>query len=350
MSTSSDSLHEPHRYSYIPLSSDVTSSSSTPSLTEAIRLLTIEPNSREDEILIKVEHSTVTDDYNAISYMWGPPEPFRFIYINGHHLIVRDNIYRFLQHQIRHGTASFRKFWIDSICINQDDLEEKSQQVSMMDKIFSKAAHVLIWLGDASENESLLYYAEDRGVNVHEIEWSDFLNETTFGQSNSSDEDAETHLGLITNNDYWTRLWIIPETVLARNLYVVFGRTQISLKAVKNMRDFCSVDWQTYLAGRRPRLMTSLPPELSEPQNALYSIAHWKQSSQDSDTLRQSGTLMELLNRFGRQKCANSRDKIYGLLSLTNHTKDDFPIDYTCTKFDLFARVVRFMQQEVQSL
>lgn len=48
------------------------------------------------------------------------------------------------------GAAS-RFFWVDAICINQDDLEERSAQVQIMPQIYSKASCVIVWLGDDSQ-------------------------------------------------------------------------------------------------------------------------------------------------------------------------------------------------------
>lgn len=42
-------------------------------------------------------------------------------------------------------------FWVDAICINQEDLEERSAQVQIMPQIYSKASCVIVWLGDDSQ-------------------------------------------------------------------------------------------------------------------------------------------------------------------------------------------------------
>jgi hypothetical protein len=44
--------------------------------------------------------------------------------------------------------------WIDAICINQSDNEEKSQQVRLMGEIYSKAEVVRVWLGPSTEDVS----------------------------------------------------------------------------------------------------------------------------------------------------------------------------------------------------
>jgi hypothetical protein len=43
--------------------------------------------------------------------------------------------------------------WADAACINQEDLEERSQQVSIMSMIYAKATRSHVWLGtDGDEN------------------------------------------------------------------------------------------------------------------------------------------------------------------------------------------------------
>jgi hypothetical protein len=45
--------------------------------------------------------------------------------------------------------------WIDAICINQDDLSERSREVGNMDSIYCNANQVLVWLGSSSQNSAL---------------------------------------------------------------------------------------------------------------------------------------------------------------------------------------------------
>lgn len=47
-----------------------------------------------------------------------------------------------------------RPIWIDALCINQDNLEERSSQVALMNKVYSRAYIAIIWLGEP-ENEIL---------------------------------------------------------------------------------------------------------------------------------------------------------------------------------------------------
>jgi hypothetical protein len=46
--------------------------------------------------------------------------------------------------------------WADAICINQEDLDERSKQVQfVMDEVYKDAEEVLVWLGEESEDIDL---------------------------------------------------------------------------------------------------------------------------------------------------------------------------------------------------
>lgn len=95
-------------------------------------------------------------DFIALSYEWGPPTPRRFITVHGAQFGVTPNLYDALiqlrrTQRIRQG---FR-LWIDAICINQDDLAERGQQVARMRDIYRSAWQVVIWIGPEADDSSL---------------------------------------------------------------------------------------------------------------------------------------------------------------------------------------------------
>ena len=64
---------------------------------------------------------------------------------------VHDNLYHALRRLGREHAETF--FWIDTFSIDQEDNEEKSIQVQLMSKIYSKAEHVVVWLGPECSND-----------------------------------------------------------------------------------------------------------------------------------------------------------------------------------------------------
>lgn len=52
------------------------------------------------------------------------------------------------------------EIWIDSICINQNDVDERTSQVGIMREIYAKCTEVIIWLGEAGESDHLGHLLE----------------------------------------------------------------------------------------------------------------------------------------------------------------------------------------------
>lgn len=49
--------------------------------------------------------------------------------------------------------------WIDAICINQRSIAERSVQVMHMGEVYTKAASVIAWLGEESNDSNLAFDA-----------------------------------------------------------------------------------------------------------------------------------------------------------------------------------------------
>jgi hypothetical protein len=62
-------------------------------------------------------------------------------------LAIARNLYEGLQ-RITKAKSATRHIWIDAFCINQDDMEERTSQVTFMDAIYSQSNKVLVWLGE----------------------------------------------------------------------------------------------------------------------------------------------------------------------------------------------------------
>lgn len=86
--------------------------------------------------------------FHGLSYVWGDPSPSHEIVINGSLLRITKSLYVALRAIQRDANEHFINVWADAICINQQDLEERSAQVVLMREIYHAASYVRIWLGD----------------------------------------------------------------------------------------------------------------------------------------------------------------------------------------------------------
>jgi hypothetical protein len=88
--------------------------------------------------------------YEALSYVWGSETKPRFILIDGQNLGVTENLYTLLLRLQAHNCS--RIIWVDAVCINQTNEEEKETQISLMAEIYAKAIRVIVWLGKTEDN------------------------------------------------------------------------------------------------------------------------------------------------------------------------------------------------------
>ena len=93
--------------------------------------------------------------YTALSYVWGLPTPRKTIICNGEEITVTVNLEAALL-QLRDKSQE-RVIWIDQLCINQNDYDERNKQVSMMGCIYSMAEQVAVWLGPSDDDTSRVW-------------------------------------------------------------------------------------------------------------------------------------------------------------------------------------------------
>jgi hypothetical protein len=88
--------------------------------------------------------------YEALSYAWGGSDKPLFISIKEHKLPVTANLHTALS-RLRDRSLT-RIIWVDAVCIDQENLKERGDQVQLMAKIYSEANRVIVWLGEMADN------------------------------------------------------------------------------------------------------------------------------------------------------------------------------------------------------
>ena len=123
----------------------------------SIRLFRIDPETSAGVIEGSLEMVSLdyAPSYIALSYVWGTAPSSQPIKCNGRTLRITRNLEAALL-QLRNKTT-VRRYWIDQLCIDQECVEEKSQQIPLMGEIYDRARCVIVWLGAADEETPVVW-------------------------------------------------------------------------------------------------------------------------------------------------------------------------------------------------
>jgi len=297
-----------------------------------IRILRIDSATENEPIICSLIPSSLDDDYEALSYVWGSDEPTEEIKIrdakptgnNRRNVIpvlrersfyVRPNLYAALK--------NFRSrkvpvdMWIDALCMDQENDEEKEIQVAMMEEIYSKANRVLIWLGIPEPGpSSATALAFDCISQMCDLSLFDAL--TT---------DAENWplleaLGKLMKNAWFSRRWVVQELALAKQVTVHCGSYKINwvdfadaiafyVKSYDRIKKFIA-------APNRPKPI----PEVQRlgPSVLVDATSNLFRRSDENEITEHRQTLEALVSSLTAYEASDPRDTIYAVLSLAKDT------------------------------
>jgi hypothetical protein len=134
---------------------------------ESIRILSLHPATDfAAPLLCELNHDDrkgILNDfsreryYNTVSYTWGDA-------VFSHEILCEDGtssmVTAHVDSMLRHLRKPHRSvlLWIDAICLNQADNEEKAVQVQLMDEIYRYARKMHIWLGDGDDADAVAVF------------------------------------------------------------------------------------------------------------------------------------------------------------------------------------------------
>jgi len=311
----------PYRYSALPL----------PEAGKYTRLLRLSPGDYSDDLHVELEQVLLDDTskYEALSYVWGStadPVPVLVGSSRKRTISVTQNLATALQHL--RDANEIRILWADAVCINQNDPKERSRQVTLMSDIYGGACQVVVWLGPEDDDSFRAFNVlHDIGSSI-DVNWTDQSFKPKVAADNSSSSmledlrnyrfrDEEIHaVKRLLHRQWFERLWIRQEIGLATQALVCCGRLTMSWCLFRDAIFF------VYFEGRK--LMTeALGDQIASfgsRINLVYRLCH-----------RRVYLLQTLRRDLGQVVCADSRDKIYGILSLIDPHQQSMGItpDYT---------------------
>ncbi|KAI0097878.1 heterokaryon incompatibility protein-domain-containing protein [Nemania sp. FL0031] len=318
-----------------------------------IRLIDLSPGEAHSEIVCELRRVSLdgAPRYNALSYTWGDPSRTAPITVNG--ILIRITIN--LEAALRAIRNPLKQtcLWVDAICINQDDTEEKSVQVPLMGSIYSRASEVLVWLGPATRPiECFLSLARRRTppepyqkLRTVALLWKGRPSSKKIAREHFKALAREGFYQLFAK-PYWGRMWTLQEIVLSRNDPLCFCGNLQPFRAREVLIDFA-----TYIMFDEPDFYSKFQRQVwsvdqFDPQDrpVLQQILDITQRSENKkrstkDVIEKSGLqfkasaghmlgLAEQLVFTSTRLCSDPRDKVFGLYGLNPDLQKLFPVDY----------------------
>lgn len=207
----------------------------------------------------------------------------------------------------------FNEFlWTDSLCLDQNNSEEKKHQVRRMGEIYVKATKVLIWLGHEPGKEEKMKIVQDWPTIV---DW-DTLDESDSDEYESAIQDEEIR-GLTGGEKwnrvreateyllllpYWRRVWIVQEVALSREALIACGSASLSLDPFRKKIDEFRIT----------------RPEFNY-QPTIWSLCALRDK-------KGSIPLWQLMCDFYLAESSRTVDKVYGFLGLVEETEKETSI------------------------
>ncbi|KAJ4196347.1 hypothetical protein NW767_009468 [Fusarium falciforme] len=340
----------------------------------SFRLLTILPGPLDDGIACNLEVHSISggSKYEALSYTWGDANDLRPVLVNGIHINVTANLRVALQYLRRPSEP--RVLWIDVVCINQNDNQEKLLQIQRMGCIFSSAVSVIAWLGESTPDVDQVWSTM---AQIGEFIWTarvsgdHNLPDTDFAPGLASPDDLRqkgvdvdaidwTTIWDLCERPFWHRVWIIQELVLASNFWddptkgcvvgcgsnwmplisfigfqSLFGTTRVYQGRINGL----------FFATLRTLLETRGSPAAERMLEVVLSLSVGSSDDAKLSTQRSLSHLLRLARGF---QATDPRDKLYAFLGIA-----DNPFttpDYTLSVEDVFKNWVRGCIQRDRNL
>jgi hypothetical protein len=306
---------------------------------------TIECNDLECDLRPFPLRDGVLPEYHALSYCWGEPTRSNSLRCNGKRILITTTLKEALAHFIDLDNGGVEWVWIDQVCIDQTNKEEKGMQVDMMREIYQKSNGTVIWLGphikEIETTSSLIekmwhLYTQDQDL----VDGSRTRRPYTSSEFEATDllraGDAWNVLAELLSRPWFVRTWVIQEAILSSvHPQMLCGSYKLDweklLGACSWMRSMCySI---TPISHNVPAWTATKSLKFF---NDLKNLGgHW-----DMSTL--------LIRAMGFQ-ASELRDKVYSLVGLSGEGSDstyipeELQANYEKPCRDVFRDVTRYI-------
>lgn len=288
--------------------------------------------------------------YTALSYVWGTERNTHTISIGNETLYIGANLDSALRHLRRRDRPLL--MWIDAICINQSDVQERNSQVHQMRQIYECAQDTIIYLGDQT--------GESIGVSA----WNYLERNSSWALNENNDKDYG--LPVIRNGEissrgdlhdvyhdvlsrlWFTRVWVFQEAVVSKDISIQCGHRRISwddfiktviLQSDAHDRYRESLRQQDNFEMVRQIWHARIAFHLAKGQEQCLP-AWYKDASNPKET---KTNILDMLVRARNLRASDPRDKIFALLGISTgfDWEASSTIDYSMSTSQVYSTFAR---------
>lgn len=306
------------------------------------------------DISCEMKHFSLEDcpQFNALSYAWGSGS-------FSQRISFQDNKYHLITGHLHQGLISVLTLlsppwlWVDQICIDQSDSEDKASQVALMGDIYASATRTIVWLGQNYQKSDLaMSHVEGIAELIRGYEFDANLVTQTPVELGFPHEDEQVWPAFqcLFSRPWWKRLWIIQEAIKAQDVVFVVGN------------QLASYDNFITLASAHERLIrlvvngTHVLGILTGLSKAFYCLRNETLGHIDEFRTGKSAAVngkpgansaaQFAANMFGvlefsrNQLCGEPVDRVYAILGLVgDYMRENIKIDYSEENKEQYWRV-----------
>ncbi|KAK0718942.1 heterokaryon incompatibility protein-domain-containing protein [Apiosordaria backusii] len=355
------------------------------------RLMRLNPGILDQGVTCTLEEIPLNNapPYKALSYAWdnsisssspGSSPSTMMITCNNVPIAVSTNLYAALK-RLR-SREKVVNLWVDAVCINQQDPDERGHQVGIMRQIYEQAEEVAIWLGGKQDDDDLaedfmlssgltsLDWTDNEETNRHF--WVEFLRRrdcrrqyvfgafcvfwllslgvpasvtphisSPFGQSSCILNGIQAIMG----QAWWQRTWVLQETVVAAKATCYYATL--------------SCPWTMITKAAASYMNGQLSTNIDSAYGYVSLLSQFARQVRDIEIIRQDWrdpsklvSLLPLLRQFRIRSATDPRDKIYALLGMVQYWGGQHKIvpDYNLNVTNLYWQTSITIIKNTQSL
>jgi hypothetical protein len=318
------------------------------------RLLRINPGARSREPSCDLVHAILENasPFEAVSYTWGPVPPSIPISVGSHSMLVTAAVDDFIFS--RHSIVHTQYVWIDAICIDQQNMAEKTKQLPLMTEIYSRCSRVIVWLSPpadvkaAQRTRMLLHTLSNPTYSPGMLLCKTRLNLIdTLCRTVANQEAAFIGVAQLLCHPWFERIWVLQEMAVGKNVHVMFSGVCVEWDVLATAAREMFSDADVYL---RLKLHLSARIDRNESAAAWSSaLFHLLQIKIMSETRgrrdnKDASSLGVHISQTTNFKATNPKDRIFALIGIASDREAiPFKPDYEDSDENVFIKTSSYL-------